>query len=543
MQLRSGRVTASSVSTLAMDPSHIEAITRQLAQLQNQLTAVQTEVATKREENRALTARLNTLDPTQYTIEAENPNPSINRSHRRPQGDRHHARHDRREGNQARGREWEYYRHGTLSPPRHEERLFRNIKLDAPTFDGCLDPSVFNQWVRDMDRFFTWYGVPEDRRVQFASLKLTGTAELFWKSVEDLLERRHATPVGSWAEMKRRPQEKYLPQSYRDNLLDQWNVLTQGSRPVTEYVAQFDEFRMKCQVIEDEVMTLSRFRQGLRDELRREVVLRGVATLDHAYSFVRDYELVTRTSYRNRSDSRTATCSASTSSPKSILGPPLSNTTPTSDSKGRGSEVSRTPFCLQCFNHKGFGHIASKCPSQALVLDEREGIVDEPLEDQANPLIPHTPRVGVVRCTLTQPRDVDDWRRHAIFHTYIKINNKGYKVIVDSGSCINAVSIATVSCLGLKPVPHPQPYSASWVNTSSIAVKERCLVPIQFLEYKDHIWCDVISMDVGHIILGRPWLFDLDVTIYGRSNSCSFVFNGKKIYFNPLPPKPAGSLK
>ncbi|XP_022857111.1 uncharacterized protein LOC111378176 [Olea europaea var. sylvestris] len=50
-------------------------------------------------------------------------------------------------------------------------------------------------------------------------------------------------------------------------------------------------------------------------------------------------------------------------------------------------------------------------------------------------------------------------------------------------------------------------------------------------------------MDVGHIILGRPWLFNLDVTIYGQSNSCSFVFNGKKIHLNPLPPKPAGPLE
>ncbi|XP_022895107.1 uncharacterized protein LOC111409305 [Olea europaea var. sylvestris] len=158
MQLRSGRVTASSASTFAMDPSHIEAVTRQLAQLQNQLTAVQTKIAATREENRALSVRLNTLDPIQYSTEAENSNASINRPHRRPQCGRHHARHDRREGNQARGREREYHRHGTLSPPRHDERLFRNIKLDAPTFDGCLDPSVFNQWVRDMDRFFTWYG-------------------------------------------------------------------------------------------------------------------------------------------------------------------------------------------------------------------------------------------------------------------------------------------------------------------------------------------------------------------------------------------------
>ena len=40
-------------------------------------------------------------------------------------------------------------------------------------------------------------------------------------------------------------------------------------------------------------------------------------------------------------------------------------------------------------------------------------------------------------------------------------------------------------------------------------------------------------MDVGHIILGRPWLYDLDVTLHRRSNSCSFLFEGKKIVFNP----------
>ena len=44
-------------------------------------------------------------------------------------------------------------------------------------------------------------------------------------------------------------------------------------------------------------------------------------------------------------------------------------------------------------------------------------------------------------------------------------------------------------------------------------------------------------MDVGHI-LGRPWLYDLDVTLHGRSNSCSFVFEGKKIKLTPLQPKP-----
>jgi len=81
--------------------------------------------------------------------------------------------------------------------------------------------------------------------------------------------------------MKTKLEEKYLSPSYRGNLLDQWNNLRQGGKSANEYVAQFDEYRMRCAVREDEVMTLSRFQKGLNDDLRREVVLRGVSTLDN----------------------------------------------------------------------------------------------------------------------------------------------------------------------------------------------------------------------------------------------------------------------
>ena len=61
--------------------------------------------------------------------------------------------------------------------------------------------------------------------------------------------------------------------------------------------------------------------------------------------------------------------------------------------------------------------------------------------------------------------------------------------------------------------------------------------------YQEEIWCDVISMDVGSIILGRPWLFDLDVTLFGRSNSCTFVYKVQKIRINPIEPKPKAPFK
>ena len=44
-------------------------------------------------------------------------------------------------------------------------------------------------------------------------------------------------------------------------------------------------------------------------------------------------------------------------------------------------------------------------------------------------------------------------------------------------------------------------------------------------------------MDVGSIILGRPWLFDADVIIYDKSNTCVFLHERKRYRIQPTEPK------
>ena len=43
--------------------------------------------------------------------------------------------------------------------------------------------------------------------------------------------------------------------------------------------------------------------------------------------------------------------------------------------------------------------------------------------------------------------------------------------------------------------------------------------------YKDQIWCDVVSTDAYHLLLGRPWLYDRHVMYDGFLNTCTFMFN------------------
>ena len=89
---------------------------------------------------------------------------------------------------------------------------------------------------------------------------------------------------------------------------------------------------------------------------------------------------------------------------------------------------------------------------------------------------------------------------------------------MNSGSCINAISSKVTENLRLKVVHHHHSKKVSLINAMDLEVKQQCLVPVEFNFYKDNIWCDVITMHSGQIILGKSWLYDKDVTMYDRSN-------------------------
>ncbi|GFZ06728.1 hypothetical protein Acr_18g0008980 [Actinidia rufa] len=232
------------------------------------------------------------------------------------------------------------------------------INVEAPTFDGRLDPKAFTDWIREMDHFFEWHNLSDDRKVRFAKMKLISRAKLFWQSTE----QRRQPPVTDWVEMKEILREKISP-----------SVLSR----------------------EDERMTLSRFRQGLNDDLRKELVLREVDTLDQAYTFVQNYEM--------------ASIQYCTSFFK--------------DGKERGilAESPGMKSTFQCYKCQDFGHKAANCGNRTLFVNSQgQNYEGNDIEEQLyEPDLENLPEsdedceggdvtLGVVRCALTQAKEDND---------------------------------------------------------------------------------------------------------------------------------------
>ena len=97
-------------------------------------------------------------------------------------------------------------------------------------------------------------------------------------------------------------------------------------------------------------------------------------------------------------------------------------------------------------------------------------------------------------------------QRRSLFRTRCKCEDKCCDVIIDGGNTNNLVSEEMVSKLKLKREKHPQPYRIAWVKDDhKVLVSEQCLVKFKIGSYHDEVLCDIIPMDVCHLLLGRPW--------------------------------------
>ena len=107
--------------------------------------------------------------------------------------------------------------------------------------------------------------------------------------------------------MKAKFNEKYFPMSHQGNLLDQRQDLRQDNNTATEYIEQFEEFRIHSDATEDELITLSRFRKCLNYDLQREMVAWEISTLDDVYALVQNFELIPRPQGKRRFENRMLT--------------------------------------------------------------------------------------------------------------------------------------------------------------------------------------------------------------------------------------------
>jgi hypothetical protein len=127
-------------------------------------------------------------------------------------------------------------------------------------------------------------------------------------------------------------------------------------------------------------------------------------------------------------------------------------------------------------------------------------------------------------------------QRNSLFIKYCKNKERVCKVIIDSGSTDNLVSIEMMEKLELDTTTHPNPYKVSWLQKGHQVMVTK-LVEFKIGGYRDEMMCDVIPMDACHILLVIPWKFNRNVIHDGRKNTYTLEKNGRTHMLLPIEEK------
>ncbi|GFS39345.1 hypothetical protein Acr_00g0062420 [Actinidia rufa] len=306
--------------------------------------------------------------------------------------------------------------------------------------------------------------------------------------------------------------------------------LYQGNRSVDEYYKEMEMAMIRANLEEDREATMARFLNGLNREIANTIEIHHYVELEDLVHMAIKVErqlkkggtrpkpvIQTFSSAPWRSNYPKKEESSSTSKAKSE---PKNATTNTA-SQGKPASTLTHSSEIKCFKCQGRGHIASQCPNKRVMVIRENGefeCEDEPNCDEMPPLedtsmgdeefgADHGEMLGLVarRALSLQVKEEEEVQRESIFHTHCHVKDKVCSVIMDGGSCTNVASTSMVEKLGLTTLKHPRPYKLQWLNDSSeVRVTKQVVVPFRIGKYEDEVLCDVVPMQAGHLLLGRP---------------------------------------
>ncbi|KAG7530867.1 Zinc finger CCHC-type [Arabidopsis thaliana x Arabidopsis arenosa] len=487
----------------------------------------------------------------------------------------------------------EYYSSHGHSSHRSSRRTRRNggerdlmvenlgrYKMKVPPFHGKNDPDAYLDWEKKMELVFNCHNFANVNRVKVAATEFYDYALSWWDQIVTTRRRNGEYPVETWEGLKLLMRRRFVPSHYHRDLYSKLRKLTQGARSVEDYYQEMETLMLRAHIMEDSEATMSRFLGGLNREIQDRVEMQHYEELEgmlHKAILV-EQQLKRKGSSRPSYDSNRPSYPRE-SKPAFVpkAEPKSSPTTQDQDkTKPEGTATTRSRD-LRCFKCHGRGHYANECTNKRVMIIRENGELeseDEPMpqsessseeciakpangkllvlrkvskdpekeQDMNSSPDEYGKRSGelyVARRTLSiQTRTEEEEQRENLFHTRCLVHEKVCSLIIDGGSCTNVASETMVRKLGLKPQKHPKPYQLQWLNDDGeMSVENQVVVPLAIGSYEDRILCDVLPMDAGHILLGRPWQSDRRVIHDGFTNRYSFMFKGKKTTLIPLTPQ------
>ena len=134
-----------------------------------------------------------------------------------------------------------------------------------------------------MERYFEYKSTTPERQYKLAKIKLVKLAAIWLEGIQKQRRREGRARIDTWDKLKKHLRRKYVPNNYAHQLYLQWSTLNQGGRSVSEYIQEWEKVIALCEINEIEDLKVAKFMAGLREDIRRKLML--VPNLDLQLAF------------------------------------------------------------------------------------------------------------------------------------------------------------------------------------------------------------------------------------------------------------------
>ncbi|VFQ86099.1 unnamed protein product, partial [Cuscuta campestris] len=162
----------------------------------------------------------------------------------------------------------------------NQEKSSSDFKVEIPTFDGKDDPDDFIEWLETIEHVFDYTEVLDDKKVKLVALKFRGYASTWWTNTTTKRKREGKAAIKTWTKMRALLKKKFIPTHYIRENFASLQHLRQGNRSVEEYIREFEELLMWCDLQENDLQTFVRYLFGLNTQIANTVELQTFESLE-----------------------------------------------------------------------------------------------------------------------------------------------------------------------------------------------------------------------------------------------------------------------
>ncbi|XXG82454.1 hypothetical protein AAC387_Pa10g0401 [Persea americana] len=438
--------------------------------------------------------------------------------------------------------------------------LDRFKKIGPLPFSGTTDPEAAEKWIKQVNKTFLAMNCPEDQKLPLTAFILQGEAEHWYEAL--VTGYRTARQALTWAEFEREFDDKFIPKHVWDRKKREFQNLQQGSMTVAQYDMKWTQLsRYAPTLISTEEDKITRFIEGLRPGLRREVEMAEKPTLAETIRFAYKSEESATRDQRAREASRVG--------PTSSSRPPALQQQQAKRLKSNVPTPVSVPICAYCnrrhpmgqcrfksgacFNCGDMGHKVAECPRpdrrKHQIISAQPQVQQKSLATQQKPPTARPqqagnkprnysggaqiPRMPAQAYAIT---DQDPEATNEVVEGTLLIEGLSARVLFDSGSTLSFVTPHFASHFSTPP---SSTISVITVTAAMGNVSETDKVYLRSkIQIGDHTFLAdlvVLGMHDYDVILGMDWLAAYHVhldchkkTISIAMGEANLIFQGDK---------------